>query len=124
LIELVVVIIIFGVLAGIIAPQYNRSRERAFDKQARTILTLIRAAQKAYWLTQEGYYAPGTTTIGAINTNLNLNLPNDGNWGSYSITGASGFTASVQRDRGGYDRTWTITAATENATCSPSASCP
>jgi prepilin-type N-terminal cleavage/methylation domain-containing protein len=122
LMELIVVVIIIGILASTMVPQYYRSRERSYDKQAESILTSIRAAERMYRVETGSYYCPGTTNVGTINTNLNLDLPNDGNWGSYSISNTDGFTSSTQRDGAGYNRTWTITVITENATCS--GNCP
>lgn len=128
LIELIAVVVIIGILAAIMVPNYNRARERAVDKQAKAILSLIRAAQRNYKM-ETGGYCPGTTSISDINTNLRLDLVDDGNWG-YSITGsASSFTAELTRPtnkNGGYNRKWQLTTNDVNATCIPlgGSSCP
>jgi prepilin-type N-terminal cleavage/methylation domain-containing protein len=116
LVELIVVVIILGILAGTIAPQYNRGREKSFDKQAQIILSLIRAAQKTYQTENGYYYTPGATDVPSINSNLSLRLANDGSW-NYGISDTNGFVASAQRDSVGYDRTWVINPSTQNATC-------
>ncbi|MFC1646220.1 type IV pilin protein, partial [Candidatus Omnitrophota bacterium] len=82
LMELVVVVIIVGILAGIMFPQFVRSRESAMDRQAESILKTIRAAQRAYHITTGHYYpASGNTNVVAdINSNLSLDLVDDGEW--------------------------------------------
>ena len=121
LIELMVVVIIVSILAAIALPQYTRSRERTIDKQAKTILSLIRAAERTYKM-ETGHYYPEAGGIDwtydptEINENLNLDLLNDGNW-YYYLTSALGYNAKLSRDKGGYHRIWVLTAADTNATC-------
>jgi type IV pilus assembly protein PilA len=134
LIELVVVVVIIGILAGIMMPQYQRSRERAVDKQAQAILTMIRAAERAYKMEVTGYCPSSGTISGVsnINSNLNLDLVNDGNWQDYQILPASAphmFNATVTRTttkNAGYPRRWWISTLQVNASCVPDGvpSCP
>jgi prepilin-type N-terminal cleavage/methylation domain-containing protein len=127
LIELIVVVIIIGVLAGLIVPSYLRARERAMDKYAQKTLQIIRAAERSY-KTETGTYYPlsGNTgwenpqqSINLINANLNLDLVYDGSWSI--VTHADG-VAEAWRSGGGYERTWRIEPGTVNATCS--GTCP
>ena len=121
LIELIVVVIIIGIMASIAMPQYFRVRERAMDKKAVAILNHIRAAEKQYRAEMESYYF-GATNVTQINGNLSLEIADDGNW-NYTITGGqNSFTAILDRNRAGFDRDWTITSWTANATCS--GNCP
>ena len=130
LMELVVVVLIIGVLAGIMVPQYIRSRERTIDKQAQAILKVIRAAERNHKL-RNGQYWPSVALVAwlvpDINSNLSLDLVDDGEW-IYIITGSNGthFQAQMFRNKGGYNRFWTIQHDTENPTCTPvgSSSCP
>ena len=117
LMELIVVVIIVGILAAISIPQYTRARERAMDKQAQAILTLIRAAERSYFM-ETGLYYPtiSTTEVRLINEHLGLDLIDDGKWG-YSATNAEGFKVELSRSRGGYPRTWTINSTMVNASC-------
>ena len=117
LLELMVVLVIIGILASIALPQYYRSRERAMDKQAKAILSLIRAAERTYKMEIGSYYTAGGN-VDTINQNLNLDIANDGNWAYGMGSGGGGFIATLSRDKGGYDRTWTINANSVNATCS------
>jgi len=120
LIELMVVVIIVGILAGIIVPNHMRAREKAMDKQAKVILSLIRAAERNYKM-ETGNYVTSGSTPGAINSALNLDIADDGNW-AYSLSNTNSFTATMTRNKGGFGRTWTITANMVNATCS--GNCP
>ncbi|MDD5355544.1 MAG: prepilin-type N-terminal cleavage/methylation domain-containing protein [Candidatus Omnitrophica bacterium] len=126
LLELIVVVVIIGILAGIMVPSYTRARERAIDKQAKSILSLLRSAERNYKMETGVYYPAGTSTtsLSDINSNLNLDLVDDGNW-DYTVaawnSGAT-FIAALYRNKGGYIRTWTITSNTVNATCS--GTCP
>lgn len=129
LIELIIVVIIVGVLAGFALPKYTRAREKAKDKQAQVILGLIRSAQRAYRMELHHYYpppaAPSVGDIPTINSNLGLDLVDDGSW-SYSIATDNGFNATMTRDAGGYNRSWQINSAMTNATCVPigGSNCP
>ena len=116
------VMLIIGIVSSLTVVLHTRSRERAMDKQAESILITIRAAQRTYSMEKSFYFAPGATNIGQLNQVLALDLINDGNWGNYNIIASNGFTASVRRNAGGYDRTWSINANSEDATCS--GNCP
>lgn len=121
LIELIIVVMIVGILTGIAAPSFMRSRERAMDRQAQVILKTIRVAEKSYKLDYTTHAVP-LSTVPSINNVLELDLADNGEW-TYSVTGgASSFTATMTRNRGGYSRTWTITQSDTNPTCS--GNCP
>ncbi|MCM8791633.1 MAG: prepilin-type N-terminal cleavage/methylation domain-containing protein [Candidatus Omnitrophica bacterium] len=73
LLELIVVVIIIGILAGLALPLFYRTRERALDEEAKANLKLIQAAEKVYVM-ENGTYL-GCSSIDCINENLRLSLP-------------------------------------------------
>jgi len=122
LMELLVVVIIIGILSSLMFPGYQRAKERAIDRQARTILPMIRAAEREYCAETGHYYpptgSPDVTSVANINSNLKLDITDDGTWNSYCVTDWNNFTASMYRNQGGFERMWEITADQVNATCS------
>lgn len=99
LIELIIVVMIIVILAGIALPQFSKTKEHAIGKEAIANLKLIAAAEKIYRMEAvTGYYpipagiVNDTGGNAAINTNLRLSIPlgsaplyTNRNW-SYSIT--------------------------------------
>jgi type IV pilus assembly protein PilE len=119
LIEMVVVVVVIGILAAVVFPEYTRSREHSIDKQAQAILKLIRAAQGSYAMKLGDYYpfSGSEGSVSLINSNLKLDLADNGEW-SYAVEDlAPGFQATLTRNRGGYNRSWLINNSNENATC-------
>lgn len=115
LIELMVVVVIMGILAAIAIPTYTNTREKAIDKEAISVLKLVRAANKQYF-SKYNFYLPlsgSITSISSINNNLSLDL-NNASW-SYSITG-NGATFTASAARGG--RTWSVTQSPTDPSCS------
>lgn len=107
LLELLVVLIIVGILAGIAIPNYTKTSERAKNREAQTALSLIQAAERIYRLRNPTYY--GSLVLNDINNNLKLSLSSQA-W-TYSIVAvANTFTASARRSPTGtpWDRRWDI----------------
>jgi prepilin-type N-terminal cleavage/methylation domain-containing protein len=128
LLELLVVLIIVGIMAGIAIPNYTKTNERAKDREAQTALSLIQSAERIYRLRNPAYYGP-TTVLSEINNNLTLSLSSQ-TW-NYSIVApvnAATFTAQAGRSgaSASWARNWTINEAIPKATCSSAASgaCP
>ena len=128
--ELIAVLVIISIMVAISTPQYFRARERSMDKQAQTILELIRASERQFHVeTGVNYPQPSgasATNIDAINGNLSLDLVDDGRW-LYNITSGVGsgasFVANLTRVGGwGYERSWWINGTMYNASCS--GNCP
>lgn len=82
LIEILVVIIIIGILAGLGLPIYQITKERTLDKEAKANLQTIQEAEATYKMEKGGgidYYPAVSSTgdPGLINANLKLGLPTD-----------------------------------------------
>jgi prepilin-type N-terminal cleavage/methylation domain-containing protein len=102
LIELLIVIIVIGILAGLGLPQYLKTKERALDDEATVNLKIIQAAEKIYHMETGVYQACANNAC--LNNNLKLSLPQGSarNWRYY--TDAAG-TAAAER-LSGTPRTW------------------
>jgi len=73
LIELIMVVIIIGILAGIGLPMYRKAVLKARDREAQAMLRLIREAERSYYL-DHGDYVDCTSTDDC-NAKLGLDLP-------------------------------------------------
>jgi prepilin-type N-terminal cleavage/methylation domain-containing protein len=114
LVELMVTVIIVGILAALAIPNYINTREKVMDKEAISILKLVRAAEKQYLVKFLGYWPSGTVnTLAQINGNLSLDLSGS-NW-AYAVTGTgSAFSANASRS----GRAWIINSTISNPVCS------
>ena len=71
--EIIVVIVIIGILAGFGIPKYTRAIDRAKERDAATNLRIIRSALILYQQQDGAFPAVGFLgTIGAINNTLGL----------------------------------------------------
>lgn len=124
LIELLVVLIIVGILAAITIPNYTKTRERALNKEAQTVLSLIQAGERMYRLRASTYF--NSTNLTSINDNLTLSLVSQ-SW-NYTIPSSDNLTFTARADRvggGSWARYLWINATAANATCVPtSGACP
>jgi len=115
LIELLIVIGIIIILAGIAIPNFYKAKERALTKEASVNLKLIAAAEKVYRMGNPFYY-PNTgyqSAIADINSYLRLYFTDETNW-DYTITVATdkAFTATAVRTVGTNPCTFTINQGT------------
>src|SRR3989338_3107545 len=85
LIEFLVVLIIIAILAGLVIPNFSRTRERALDKEAQTALRLIQAAERVY-LSKFGKYYPDTPPANLTQINQKLQLELSSSSWDFSIT--------------------------------------
>lgn len=81
LMELVVVVVIVGILAGIALPRYNRVVERSRTTEAMSTLGSILNGQKRYALEYDAYAG----SLGA----LDVNVTNPGRFFSYTLLGGN-----------------------------------
>ena len=135
LMELMVVLIVMGVIAGLAMPKYARSVESSHRKDAENQLLLVHSAQDMYASRNNNVYwgpAAGATPalkLADINQNLGLNILANGM--DYDCTTAGGggdnYTCTAARN-GGAAFTITVTEAVinpgANPSCAPVASCP
>ncbi|MBI5872791.1 MAG: prepilin-type N-terminal cleavage/methylation domain-containing protein [Candidatus Omnitrophica bacterium] len=100
LVEIMVVVIVIGILAGISIPRYSKFVERGRSAEARNILGNIRSAELAY-LTEYDIYTNSLTSLQiAAPTACNASF-----YFSYGIVNGSGtFTATANRCTGGAGR--------------------
>lgn len=124
LIELMVVLIIVSILAGLAIPNFSRTRERALDKEAQTAQRLIQAAERVY-LSKFGKYYPDTPPANLTQINQNLQLELSSSSWDFNITAASSatFTAEARRNTGAV-RTWSITENTSLGPTCAGINCP
>jgi prepilin-type N-terminal cleavage/methylation domain-containing protein len=134
LMELMVVLIVMGVVAGLAMPKYAQSVESAHRKDAENQLMLIHSAQDMYASRNNNIYwgpAAGATPASKLaNINLNLALNILSNGMDYDCTAGiigDNYTCTATRI-GGAAFTITVTEAVinpgVNPSCAPVASCP
>ena len=110
LIEMVIVVVIVGIIASIVLPEYTKAVERNYSKEAKTNLKLIAAAQQQYYMENRHYFpnTQGTTysDLSGINDVFHLSIQDNRLWlyevhsvGSSPITQ---FSVSAQRVTGPY----------------------
>ncbi len=128
LVELIIVVVIIGILVAFASPQFAVTKERALDKEAKAIISLIQAAEKIYKM-EEGPYYPwptgSTANITNINNFLRLSLPAPATpqW-TYTVNSN---TQRVTATRRGGRRSWVADFTTTlDPTCTPAGgdTCP
>ena len=92
LMEIVVVLMIIGIIAGFYFPNFTVPTERAWAANAQNNLLAIYAAQQNYKSNNGSYATPAT--LSAINSALSLSIQDDG---TYSYTCSSGVTCTATR---------------------------
>lgn len=94
LLEILIVIIIVGILAGLGMASYTGVKEKTLGKEAIANLKLIASAERIRRMETGGYYI--SSNLQNINDNLKLSL-SDSNW-AYSVSGtAATFSATATR---------------------------
>ena len=126
IVELIVVVIIMGAIAGFAIPNYTRSVENAHYQDAILQLKAVYSAQQIY-KARSGQYWPTDGSVHYatdINNDLNLSLIEDGI--AFSCTSsdpATGFSCQADRDGSVYTVTVNQSALSgSNPSCT--GSCP
>ncbi len=99
-IELIFVIIVIGVLAGLAVPRFTHTIEKSRTAEAINILQTLREAQEVYKL-ENGVYLSGPSP-----DSLDVTIPSSRNFDPPTV--AADPLASIQRNAGGYNYTLTI----------------
>lgn len=107
MVEMMIVVIIIGVLAGIAIPNYMRSVEIAKCAQGMGVLKTMRTAALDYFRENDTFAAMDMTTL---NDQVGANFADTPDWTfAVSAVGASTFTLTATRTRGPHAGTPTIT---------------
>jgi prepilin-type N-terminal cleavage/methylation domain-containing protein len=98
LLELLIVVIIIGILAGLGIPQYMKAVERGRTAEAKAVLSQIRTAEEAY----RAKYNTYTADLAVLDIEANMNTDGSCNanyWYGFQVTTATAtaFTASATR---------------------------
>ena len=77
--EILVVVIIVGIIAGFAIPNYGKSVEQGYLQDAMIQLSAIRSANQLYYAKTSTYWPPTSDRyVSAINTSLSLNIIENG----------------------------------------------
>lgn len=118
LIEVLLVMMVLGVVAGLALPNYMLSIEQSKSNEAKVNLYTIYSAQKQY-LIDYGSYWNGGAAVAAATVNVNLNIAispvyynenGSGAVGVYVVASGNTFTAKLERV-GAATKTFTIDQA-------------
>ena len=98
LVEIMIVIVILAIVAGMAIPAYNGTVERSRENEAVTNLNIIHMGEKIANINNGAFWGPGAPTVLQINTNLNVDISTQ----YYDITalGVAGtvYTATATRN--------------------------
>lgn len=115
LVELIVVVVVIGILATFAIPQFAVTKERALDREAISVLGIIREAERAYRMEEGSYYPPAGSRTSSIpgeltdmNRELRLSVPSSSDW-AYTVNSTGIVTA--QRAGGPRPRILSLDAA-------------
>lgn len=97
LMELMVVVVIIGIIAAFGIPNYQKSIQKAHERDMLAQLTMIHAANVLYRSYNGNYWSGLNQDLAAINTNLSLNIIANGASYVYDGDGTT-FTATATWD--------------------------
>jgi prepilin-type N-terminal cleavage/methylation domain-containing protein len=123
LIELIIVVVLIGMMAMFVIPNFSKAVNKSYAKAAYNNLLIIYSAEKLYYNNGNNNYLPSTATtwnLTQINTGLNLSIIANGI--TYTCTGTNGTTFSCDA---AYGSTFTlrITQAGPTTSCA-AGTCP
>lgn len=103
LMELMIVVVIIGIIAGFAIPNYGKAVQKAHERDMLAQLTSIHAANLLYRSYEGKYWDTGGAdkTLADINSTLSLNIiANSGTTYNYNSADGSTFTATADWDGG------------------------
>lgn len=123
LIEIIMVVVIIGLMAIFVIPNYNKSIAKSYERAGNNNLTIIYSAQKIKYNGGSGYQAAADTS--AVNAALSLGIIGNGMDYSCTCTNCAAsnatFTCSAARTGGSFTLRITDSAST---VCCSAGSCP
>jgi prepilin-type N-terminal cleavage/methylation domain-containing protein len=124
--EILIVVVIIGVIAAFAIPNYGRSVAQTHLQDAIIQLSAIRTANQVYYARTGAYWPPsGSNNVAAINSNLSLNIIENGMTYTCTGTGTAFSCTAVTPGIGSF--TTTVTQAALSATnpqCTSGSACP
>jgi len=118
--EILIVTIVIAILAALALPNFQKSREYAFNKEAKANLKLIQAAERIYYM-ENAFFIPCSDSFisnsSVINSYFRLTLPTGSHpnnmWNYTTVTNG---TAKAVRT-GGDARVWSLSKESQEPTC-------
>jgi prepilin-type N-terminal cleavage/methylation domain-containing protein len=103
LIELIVVVVIVGVIAAFAVPNYRKTIDKTFERDAINQMYTLHAAEQRHFERTGSYYPTGSANAGlsAINTNLGLSILNTSTVDLWHCNDVSGVYNCYARRRPG-----------------------
>jgi len=95
LMELMVVIVIIGIIAGFALPQYQRAIRKALERDTLVQLASIHAANSMHRAVNDVFFPGANLTVAQINAGLNLNIIQQANC-TYTYTRATTTTYTAR----------------------------
>ena len=107
--EVLVTVAIIGIMAGAAMPQFARTMERSYFREAETLLLTTYAGEQVFFTLNDTYYAPGFwSNIYMDNPNL-AGIPVSFTAAATGSGAAATFTGTAQRTGGGLCNGRTLT---------------
>ena len=108
LLEIIIVVVIAGVVAGLALPRFGVTVERMRSSEGTQILTTLWAAQKRFAMDNSGAYQDGSGLSNEfVNGDLDVNLSPSGNFTIF-IFNDSNQLVVISRNSGPYSGQYTV----------------
>ena len=129
MIEMLVVIVIVGIVVALALPNFGALKEKSLNREAKTSLALIQAAEKIYKIEQGFYYPYHTATSNTLNINrdLKLSLSQSASplWSiSINSSAVPEYATATRTNVNPDGRIWKLEFRNEDPTCSGGTYCP